>query len=258
MRNKPILAIAAMVALAVSMAFGAEEKAPGPAPSSQPAAQRGPGRQGPGARPRPGGPALGAAEESFFLSEPMAKDDAEKKILDVLTALEPQGRRMMNVPREDGRLLRVLTEALGAKQVVEIGTSDGYSGLWFCLALRTTGGKLMTHEIDPQRAALARENFQRAGVGDIATVVEGDAHEKVKDLKGPIDILFLDADKEGYLDYLNKLLPLVRPGGLIIAHNINPRMADPRYVEAITKNPDLESILVNSQATGVGVTLKKR
>ncbi|UCE48232.1 MAG: hypothetical protein JSW47_21860, partial [Phycisphaerales bacterium] len=74
----------------------------------------------------------------------------------------------------------------------------------------------------------------------------------------PIDILFLDADKEGYVDYLNKLLPLIRPGGLIIAHNMNTRQADPRYVEAITTNSELETLLLLREGTGVSVTLKKR
>ncbi len=73
-----------------------------------------------------------------------------------------------------------------------------------------------------------------------------------------IDILFLDADKDGYIDYLNKLLPLVRKGGLIIAHNMNPRMADAGYMQAITKNPDLETSFLLRERTGVGVTLKKR
>ncbi|MBN2272210.1 MAG: hypothetical protein JXN61_16480 [Sedimentisphaerales bacterium] len=64
----------------------------------------------------------------------------------------------------------------------------------------------------------------------------------------------IDADKEGYIDYLNKLLPLVRPGGLIVGHNINQGQADPRYIEAITKDPALESLLQGQ----VSVTLKKR
>jgi caffeoyl-CoA O-methyltransferase len=217
------------------------------------AAQRGPGRRG------PRGPMGGGADESFMASDPIPKTDAEKRILDVLNDMyENQRRGMMNVAREDGRLLRVLTETTGAKHVVEIGTSNGYSAIWICLALRTTGGKLTTHEIDAERAALARENFKRAGVDDIVTLVEGDAHETVTELKQPIDLLFLDADKTGYIDYLNKLLPLVRPGGLVVAHNLTPRQADPRYVEAITTSPDLETILVNMYATGVGVTLKKR
>ena len=163
-----------------------------------------------------------------------------------------QRRGMMNVPQEDGRILRMLTEAIGAKHVVEIGTSNGYSGIWFCLALRTTGGKLTTHDIDEGRASLARENFKRAGVDNMVTLVMGDAHETVTRIKEPIDILFIDADKEGYPDYLKKLLPLVRPGGLILAHNINSTEQD--FIDAITKNPNLETI----QAQGVTVTLKKR
>jgi caffeoyl-CoA O-methyltransferase len=194
-----------------------------------------------------------------FESAPMPKDEAEKKILNVLEDMrENQSRGMMNVPLEDGRLLRLLAEAIGAKHVVEIGTSNGYSGLWILLALRTTGGKLTTYEINRERAALARENFSRAGVGDIVTIVEGDAHEELPKLKEEIDMLFLDADKEGYIDYLNKLMPLVRPGGLIVAHNMNMAQADPNYVKAITTNPDLETLFLHMEGAGVGVTLKKR
>lgn len=149
-------------------------------------------------------------------SGPIASRDAEKKILSVLEDINANQRRgMMNVSPEDGKVLRLLTEAVGARKVVEIGTSNGYSGIWFCLALQNTGGKLITHEIDSARASLARENFKRAGVDDLITLVEGDAHEEVTKLKGPIDVLFIDADKEGYMDYLNKLLPLVRRAGLL-------------------------------------------
>ncbi len=193
-----------------------------------------------------------------FESSVMAKDEAEKKILDVLQDMLNQRAGMMNVPPRDGRLLRLLTETTNAKHVVEIGTSNGYSGIWFLLALRTTGGKLTTHEYDAGRAALARENFKRAGVDDMVTLVEGDAHEEVVKIKDPIDILFLDADKEGYIDYLDKLMPLVRPGGLVIAHNMNTSQADARYVEAITKNPKLETLFLHMDATGVAVTMKKR
>jgi caffeoyl-CoA O-methyltransferase len=183
----------------------------------------------------------------------------EQKILDVLEVMDREERRgMMNVPVEDGRLLRVLTEAIGAQHVVEIGTSNGYSGIWLCLALRTTGGKLTTYEFDAGRAAQARKNFERAGVADLVTLVEGDAHEEVLKLKGSIDLLFLDADKLGYLDYLEKLLPQVRPGGLVVAHNMNRPQADPRYLEAVTKNPKLETIFLHMDAAGVAVTLKKR
>ncbi|MCE5187464.1 MAG: O-methyltransferase [Planctomycetaceae bacterium] len=206
----------------------------------------------PGERRRgPGGPRM-EQEESGLQKLPVAKNDNEKKILAVLDDIQAN-QRAMNVPAGDGRLLRILAASMDAKNVVEIGTSTGYSGTWFGMALQKTGGKLTTFEIDAQRAAAARENFKKAGLADVITVVEGDAHEKVKDLKGPIDLVFLDADKEGYTDYLNTLLPLVRRGGLIIGHNITPGMADPAFVEAITTNPELETIV----RSGVSITLKK-
>ena len=194
---------------------------------------------------------------SSLQSSPRPKDDAEEKILNALDEIRREQGRMMNVPEEDGRLLRLLSETIGAKTVVEVGTSNGVSGIWLALALRRTGGKLITHEISADRAALARENFAAAGVADLVTVVEGDAHETVSKLTGPIDLVFIDADKEGYLDYLEKLLPLLRPGGLVLAHNMNPRMADRRFVEAITTNPDLETVFY-LQGGGVSITLKKR
>ncbi len=181
----------------------------------------------------------------------LAGDAGEKKILEVAAQVD----RFLSVPEEDGRLIRMLTESIGAKQAVEIGSSTGYSGLWFALGLRKTGGKLTTFEYDKGRAATARENYRKAGVDSIVTLIEGDAHETVKQLKGPIDIVFIDADKEGYADYLAKLLPLVRPGGLILAHNISSRTQNPEYMDAVMANPNLETIRINSE---MAVTLKKR
>jgi len=204
---------------------------------------------------------MGRRDTSSTENPPLSKSEAEKKTMSVLDDMDKNQRAgMMNVPITDGRLLRLLTETIGAKHVVEIGTSNGYSGNWLCLALRTTGGKLTTYEIDAHRASLARENFKRAGVDKLVTLIEGDAHKEAPKLKEPIDLLFIDADKEGYTDYLNKLLPLVRPGGLIVAHNISirgGRAGIPEYVKAVTTNPDLETIFYE-QGAGVSVTLKKR
>ena len=243
MTRKILLGIAAAALLLVPAALPAQES----------------GGPGPGMRPRGGRPMPGRPGGSSIDNPLVPKTDAEKKILAVLDDMHAnQSRGMMNVPPEDGRVLRLLTEAVGAKHVVEVGTSNGYSGIWFCLALRTTGGKLTTHEIDHTRASLARENFKRAGVDQIVALVEGDAHETVKNIKEPIDILFIDADKEGYFDYLNKLLPLVRPGGLILAHNTSMAGGMQDYLKAITTSPDLETIFVREQGAGIGVTLKKR
>ncbi len=192
--------------------------------------------------------------------EAKGKDAAEQKILDILADMHANQRRgMMNVPTDDGRLLRMLVEMSGAKHVVEIGTSNGYSGLWMCLGLRMTGGKLTTYEIDAGRAKLARENFERAGVSELVNLVEGDAHKEIVKLAGKIDIVFLDADKEGYLDYLDKLLPKLRPGGLIAAHNVRSHGSSMKpFLDAIRAKPELETLFLHMDAAGVSVTMKKR
>lgn len=184
----------------------------------------------------------------------VAEPTAEKKILAVLDRMVKSHQTYLSVPIQDGKALRLLAETTNAKNVVEIGTSTGYSGLWFCLALLRTNGRLTTFEIDHQRAAMAQEHFKEAGVEKMVTIVEGDAHELVTKLKGPIDVAFIDADKSGYVDYLNKLLPLVRPGGLILAHNVE---MVPDYLKAVTTSADLETIFY-MEGGGLAVTLKKR
>ena len=196
---------------------------------------------------------------SVTLAPSIGKSDTEKRILAVLDDMDRNQRlRSLTVPAEDARLLRVLTEAISAKHVVELGTANGYSGVWFALALQSTGGTLTTYEIDRERAKQARENFKRAGVDHLITLIEGDAHVEVTKLKEPIDLVFIDADKDGYIDYLKKLLPWVRPGGLVVAHNMSTPEPDPRYIKAITTDADLETIFLNMHSAGLGVTFKKR
>jgi predicted O-methyltransferase YrrM len=187
-------------------------------------------------------------------SPPLAKNDAEKRILAVLDGIVRSHHTYLSVPMLDGRALRVLTEAAGAKNVVEIGTSTGYSGLWFCLALQATGGHLTTFELDHQRASMARGHFHEAGVDGMVTIVEGDAHQNAAKLKGPVDVAFIDADKDGYIDYLHKVAPLVRPGGLILAHNVE---MVPEYVKTVTTSAELETVFY-MEGGGLAVTLKKR
>ena len=87
---------------------------------------------------------------------PLAKTDSEKRILSTMSEAVAKGELYANVPVADGRMLRLLTEAVNAKSVVEIGSSTGISGMWFCIALEKTGGRLTTFELDPGRAALSR------------------------------------------------------------------------------------------------------
>lgn len=197
------------------------------------------------------GRGMGTGSESF---PPKAKNDTEKLVLDTINAAVQNGDLYANVPAADGRLLRILVEASNARNVVEIGASTGLSGMWIALGLIKTGGKLTTFELDRERAASARANYKKAGVGGIVTLVEGDAHQNVRKLKEPIDVVFIDADKEGYVDYLRTLLPLVRPGGLILAHNAD-MIAD--YLREVNANPDLDTV-VYTAGGGLAVTLKKR
>ncbi len=183
---------------------------------------------------------------------PVAGDEAEKKILGVISEAARSGDVYLEVPNSDGRMLRLLAEAVNAQSVVEIGTSTGYSGLWLLLALQSTGGRLTTFEIDRGRAAEARRHFSQAGVDRLVTLIEGDAHENVKRLKDPIDVAFIDADKDGYPDYLARLAPLIRPGGLILAHNFDQAAA---YGRAVTADPALETLV---PAGSLAITLKKR
>ncbi|MCC7156836.1 MAG: O-methyltransferase [Bryobacterales bacterium] len=185
---------------------------------------------------------------------PLPHSDLERRVLSTLSDMVKAGDLYANVPASDGRFLRQLAEASNAKVILEIGTSTGISGLWFALALDKTGGKLTTFEIDPRRAASARSNFKKAGVDRLITIVEGDAHKNIAQWKEPIDIVFIDADKDGYVDYLNKLLPLVKPGGLLLAHNMD---MVPDYIRAVTTNPALDTTFYTSGG-GMAVTLKKR
>jgi predicted O-methyltransferase YrrM len=194
----------------------------------------------------------------WLTRHPNPRDTVEKQIIAVMDDMQDnQALGMRNVLPEDGRLMRMLAESLEAKYVVELGTANGYSAMWFCLALRATGGKLLTHEVDRERIAMAKENFQRVGVEHLVTLVEGDAHETIKKLKGPIDIVLLDAEKEGFCDYLEKLLPLVRKGGLIIAHDssVHAHMMD-GYFKAITENRNLETVFVDAGRWGMCITRK--
>jgi len=184
----------------------------------------------------------------------LPKTDSEKRSLSAISEAVKAKELYANVPASDGRMLRLLTEAVNAKNVVEIGTSTGISGMWFSMALERTGGHLTTFEFDHPRAELARAHFKKAGVDKRVTLVEGDAHQTITKLKDPIDVVFIDAEKEGYPDYLHKLLPLVRPGGLILAHNAN---MVPDYVKLVTSDANLESSFY-MEGNQLVVTLKKR
>lgn len=149
-----------------------------------------------------------------------------------LAASAAAGLPAINVSPTQGKLLHLLARAVGARKILELGTLGGYSTIWLARAL-PADGHLISLEIDPKRIELARANVARAGLSGIAEIRQGPALETLqkfaKEGHGPFDVIFIDADKPGYADYLTWSLKLARPGTLIIADNVvrKGEVADP-------------------------------
>jgi predicted O-methyltransferase YrrM len=128
-------------------------------------------------------------------------------------------QRLPLVDAEVGALLRVLAAAAGARRILEIGTAIGYSGIWLAGAL-PPDGMLLTMEVDTERAKAARANFERARLGDRVNVLVGNARLLVAKVAGPFDVIFQDGDKQHYSKMLDRLVELLRPGGLLVTDNV--------------------------------------
>ncbi|MBI4604083.1 MAG: O-methyltransferase [Planctomycetes bacterium] len=189
-----------------------------------------------------------------------APASAETKALAVLDDLDKNHRQgMMNVSPSDGAFLRILAASTKARRVLEIGASNGYSGIWIASGLRENGGKLTTLEVDAKRASLARENFRRAGVDDTIELIEADALKKVPELEGPFDMVFIDAWKQDYVRYLEMVYPKVPPGGIIAAHNVVSHANDMKdFLEKLKTYPDLETVTALEKGAGLSVSYKKK
>jgi caffeoyl-CoA O-methyltransferase len=134
-------------------------------------------------------------------------------------AREGEARKLPLVDAEVGAFLQVLARAVGARRILEIGTAIGYSGTWLARAL-PAGGMLLTMEMDAERAREARANFARAGVADRTSVIVGDAARMLAKVAGPFDLIFQDGDKLHYEPMLDRLVQLLRPGGLLVTDNV--------------------------------------
>mgnify|MGYP000983275142 CR=1 FL=1 len=153
----------------------------------------------------------------------------------------------MNIPARDGQLLYDLIIKGNYKSALEIGTSTGHSGIWIAWALSKTGGKLITIEIDPDRHREALQNFREAGLSDYIDARLADAHELVKELKGPFDFVFSDADKNWYKNYFTDIDPKLKVGGCYTTHNVYGRGGhggQGDYLEYVRSLKNYESTLV--------------
>ena len=171
--------------------------------------------------------------------------------------------RDMNVPESDGKILYDLIIKNNYKSALEIGTSTGRSSIWIAWALSKTGGKLITIEIDEDRYNEALSNFKEAGLTDFIDARLADAHVLVKELEGPFDFVFCDADKNWYTNYFIDVYPILKIGGCYTAHNISDskwaRMRGSgtyKFYEYVKSLEDIETTLDNS-GNGVSISYKK-
>ena len=161
----------------------------------------------------------------------------------VLKRLERTAKEYTNIAPENGQFLSILIRSIRAQNVLEIGTSNGYSAIYLAAALKETGGKLITLEFDPARAAEAEAHLQEVGLNDIVDVRIGNALDEIPKCDAIFDLVFLDAEKNEYRRYLELALPNIRPGGLIVADDtVTMRDEMPDYVEFVFKTPQLHSV----------------
>jgi predicted O-methyltransferase YrrM len=178
----------------------------------------------------------------------------DSALVEAIADMEEENVPHINVSAAEGKLLHVLALAVGAKRILEIGTLGGYSGIHLARALPERG-QLVTLEIDPHHAEVACRNFERAGVADKVQVHIGPAAESLQRLAAeavpPFDVVFIDADKDGYTEYLRLALPLLREGGLMLGDNTLPNAVlsgedsgTKRYNRAVADCPELISIII--------------
>jgi predicted O-methyltransferase YrrM len=128
-------------------------------------------------------------------------------------------KQMLNITADTGRFLWILVHAMAATRILEVGTSNAFSTIWLADAAQSTGGRVTTLEVDPEKISLARANLSAAGLEDVVDIIEGPAADNLFTLSGPFDLVFLDADRSSYLTYLDMIVPKLRAGGLLIADN---------------------------------------
>jgi len=132
----------------------------------------------------------------------------------------PRAERLRQISPDVGRFLHTIVLARRPRTIVEVGTSGGYSTIWLSLAARDVGASVTTLEIDPNKVVAATANLREAGLDGGATIVAGDAAEYLRTRRDPFDFVFLDAEKEDYVAYLDMVVPLLSPGGVLVADNL--------------------------------------
>lgn len=157
-----------------------------------------------------------------LVSEPVRAVMARLEAQDAADRVDgtPQSRRLRAITPETGEFLLTLALAIGARAIVEVGTSGGYSGLWLALAARENGGRLTTFDVDPAKVALARKTFAAAGLAEVVDARHEDGVTALGSFAATVDLVFLDAEKDLYEAALEPAIGALRPGGLLVADNL--------------------------------------
>ncbi len=170
-----------------------------------------------------------------------------------------QGKwRDLNVPYEDGKILHDIIVKNGYTSALEIGTSTGHSTIWIAWAMSKTGGKVTTIEIDSKRHKEALKNIEEAGLSKYVDARLANAHDLVKELPGPFDFAFSDADKNWYKQYFLDIHPKLKPGGCYTTHNVADGQAGATYIDFINNHPDYQSTIDRTSRAGVMISYKKK
>jgi predicted O-methyltransferase YrrM len=171
-----------------------------------------------------------------YITDSLAPSDAALE--EALRTSEDAGLPAIAVSPSQGKLLMILAQMLGARRILEIGTLGGYSTIWLARGLRP-GGKLITLEVDPKHADVARSNIARAGFDGMVEVRLGKALDTLPMLEGPFDLVFLDADKVSYPEYLQWAVRLTHPGSVIVADNVVRKGA---VIEANSSDANVQGV----------------
>jgi len=164
----------------------------------------------------------------------------------------------MNIPIRDGRFLYDFILKHGYKRGLEIGTYNGYSTLWFGLAFKKTGGRIITIEIEEPAAREAQQNFIKAGLDDVIDSRINDAFKEIPKVEGEFDFVFIDANKEDYDKFLNILKDRLKAGGAFVGHNVTNYARDMKdFLDAIQNDPDFETTFHEISTEGISVSIKK-